>query len=402
MITRMTVENFKALKRVQVDLAPFTVLIGRNDTGKSSFLEAVFALAESIRGELRNSFWSPWSNSELVHGRDAERVISLTAVGTPERRRGTSEQVATYSLDFAFGNQNCSLKRESANVPSIWRGEIETNKNKSQSAASAYRNSKGDSSHEKVARYIANCLPAPAITRWDIEELAQPSRLPPERRLPFDPSGYGLATCIAEMKLGTGGHFDALRADFCKRFPAFTDIIVQRATVTGVERDDRFQKRLGSGGEGYALVLVRKDGVEIPAANASGGALVTLAFLTLIHLREPRKLLLIEEPENGLHPSRLKEIVELLRGMVESRNDCQVILTTHSPLLLDYVQPEEVRVFLRNDQDDVEVHNLANVPGIRERLNYLMLGELVYNEGEQELVKEIKQHATADSGRGHD
>ena len=145
-------------------------------------------------------------------------------------------------------------------------------------------------------------------------------------------------------------------------------------------------------------MLVRTDGVAVPAALASGGTLVTLAFLTLIHLHEPRKLLLIEEPENALHPGRLKEVVQILRRMVSARNDCQVIVTTHSPLLLDHVEPEEVRVFLRNAQQDVEFYDLAKVPDIRERLMFLMLGELVYNEGEEELVKEIREHVTSHSG----
>jgi hypothetical protein len=77
-------------------------------------------------------------------------------------------------------------------------------------------------------------------------------------------------------------------------------------------------------------------------------------------------------------------------------------MTTHSPLLLDYVEPSEVRVFLRDENQDVVAYNVADVPDIRERLKYLMLGELVYNEGEQELVKEIRNHAAAHSGRGAD
>jgi len=168
-----------------------------------------------------------------------------------------------------------------------------------------------------------------------------------------------------------------------------------------VERDPQFQKRQWSQGEGYALCLLRQDGVEIPAGLASGGTLVTLAFLALAHLPEPRKLLLIEEPENVLHPGRLKEIVPMLRELT-SQQGCQVIVTTHSSLLLDFVDPAEVRLFRRNADENVEVYNVADVPDIRERLKYLMLGELVYNEGEQELVKEIQQHAHSHSGRGAD
>jgi AAA15 family ATPase/GTPase len=113
--------------------------------------------------------------------------------------------------------------------------------------------------------------------------------------------------------------------------------------------------------------------------------------------------LLVEEPENGLHPGRLKEIIQVLRKVVQTQEDTQVVLTTHSPLLLDFVEPQEVRVFLRNKEkdNDIEVYNLADVPDIQERLHYLMLGELVYNEGEEELIKEIR-HAHSASGGGAD
>ncbi len=405
MITRMSVENFRALRHVDVDLCPFTVLIGPNDSGKSSFLEAAYAIADSTRNQLQECFWSPWHSHELVYGQDQDTQVGLSvklAVSSQRASGTTAGPLASYAVKLAFNPQSSSLRDERIEVPGVLDGmtQLRSTLGSNQTTVSAWRQGQGGSSQELAAQYVGKCLPAPTLTRWDAEELAQPSRLPANRGYPFDPSGYGLATCIAEMKLGSGGHFEALRKDFCDRFPAYRDIIIHRAHVRGVQRNKRFQKEIGSEGEGYALVLVRADGVQIPAALASGGSLVTLAFLSLIHLHEPRKLLLIEEPENGLHPARLKEVVQILRSMVSSRSDCQVILTTHSPLLLDHVDPEEVRVFQRNDQGDVEVHDLSKVPDIRERLKFLMLGELVYNEGENELVKEIREHASAGAGRG--
>lgn len=407
MITRMKVENFKALRSVEVDLAPFTVLIGPNDTGKTSFLEAVYALAESTRSPLANCFWSPWRGRELVYQQALDIPVRFTADLVKPRSQideiQNLEKRLVYSLGLSFVPPNwCTVLDERIEVV----GEKESIPLKSNGFPhTAVRELFEPVQHPQVdlqnAKKVAECLAPAALARWDVEELAAPSRLPETRSYPIDPSGYGLSTCIAEMKLGRGEQFEDLRRDFCEKFPAFRDIIIHRQTVHAVNRDPHFQKLHGSQGEGYALVLLRKDGVEIPAGLASGGTLVTLAFLTLIHLSEPRKLLLIEEPENALHPGRLKEIVPLLKSVTASR-DCQVILTTHSPLLLDEVDPAEVRVFLRNEQEEVQVYNVADVPDIRERLKYLMLGELVYNEGEQELVKEIQQNARSHSGRGSD
>lgn len=388
----MRVQNFKALRDVTVDLEPFTVLIGPNDTGKSSFLEAVYAISESLYRPLNQCFWSDWDGRELVYGQSPDSLVNLEATLAGEKR-------VKYSIALAFfESRQCRISGEEIDAIDIAKKGEETTRlvrcrSNMENAAMV------DTATKRKLQLILASFESPILARWNLEDLASPSRLPPDRQYPIDPSGYGLATCIAEMKLDEIDRYAQLVESFRQLFPAYRDFRIKRVTTKSIERDVRFQKRIGSQGEGYALFLVREDGVEIPASLASGGTLVALAFLTLTHLREPKKLLLIEEPENGLHPSRLGEVIEVLRKAVHSQPDAQVILTTHSPLLLNYVEPQEVRVFLRNKEkdNDVEVYNLADVPDIKDRLKYMMLGELVYNEGEEELIKEI-QHAHSDSG----
>src|SRR5207248_7457083 len=100
---------------------------------------------------------------------------------------------------------------------------------------------------------VVEGLNSGVLTRWDEEELARPSRLPPSRPIPFDPTGYGLSTCVAELKLGKEDRFNQVRDEFCHLFPLFRNILVKRAEVISQERDDQFRKRPGSQGEGYAL-----------------------------------------------------------------------------------------------------------------------------------------------------
>jgi predicted ATPase len=401
MITQMRVQNFKALRDVTVDLEPFTVLIGPNDSGKSSFLEAVYAISESPRMRLDQCFWSSWTNRELVYNQYQDGLVNFQV-------RFEEQNAIHYSVFLRFpGARSCQIIREFINDEEIG---IRDPRN-SQLCEFHYHPTSIPIPLASNVRYLLRQLNSPTLARWNLEDLASPSRLPPERRLPIDPSGYGLATCIAEMKLDEIDRYQQLVESFLRIFPTYRDFRIKRVNINSIERDDQFRKVISNNGEGFALFLVREDGVEIPASLASGGTLITLAFLTLTHLREPRKLLLIEEPENGLHPSRLGEIIEVLQKAVQSQPDSQVILTTHSPLLLNYVDPKEVRVFLRNKEkdNDVEVFNLAQVPDIKDRIKYMMLGDLVYNEGEEGLVKEIKseliketEHAHSDSGGGAD
>lgn len=399
MITQMTVENFKAIWRVTVELGPFTVLIGPNDSGKSSFLEATYALAESTRSELSRCFLSPWENNELIHLQDDRQVTLAARVGFAPFKHGFPTDLTDamgYCLELNFlATKQCRAASEWCYWLDQARGELKESRN--QSFTSVFDLNRGRSfvtERDLLVQHVRDRLHPPTLARWDVEELAMPSRLPPERKYPFDPSGYGLSAAIAEMKLMRLDNFLAVQNGFCALFPGFKEIItIPRRNVQWVERDEHNQKRHTGNGDGFELALLHQDGYQLSAGLASGGMLMTLAFLTLIHWPKPSKLFLIEEPENGLHPSRLGEVVTMLRTLVKTNPGSQVIMTTHSPLLLDHVEPEEVRVFLRDDTYQVTVHDLAEVPGIKDRLKYMMLGELVYNEGESELIKEIRDHA---------
>ena len=113
------------------------------------------------------------------------------------------------------------------------------------------------------------------------------------------------------------------------------------------------------------------------------------AFLTLAYGKTPG-LLLLEAPENGLHPFLLKLVIDLLRkistGEVGNRKR-QVIVTTHSPLLLNYAKPEEVRIFLRDQERGTQVRSLTDAPDIDKLLKEFAVGELWYLLGEEKLLE---------------
>ena len=84
------------------------------------------------------------------------------------------------------------------------------------------------------------------------------------------------------------------------------------------------------------------NGRTIRAQQASDGAILFLGLLALIYSPEPPKLLLIEEPEKGVYPKRLEEVIRLIRRLQEApsgRPAPQIIMTTHSPYLLDSFHP---------------------------------------------------------------
>lgn len=98
------------------------------------------------------------------------------------------------------------------------------------------------------------------------------------------------------------------------------------------------------------------------AHEVSDGILLFTAILAILHQPNPPKVILLEEPENGIHPRRIIEIYRLITKLAEDK-DVQFFITTHSPILLNQFseEPECVWVFdkvdgitkIQNLQDDI-------------------------------------------------
>ncbi len=115
-----------------------------------------------------------------------------------------------------------------------------------------------------------------------------------------------------------------------------------------------------------------------------------LFFVALAFHPCPPRLILLEEPENGVHPKRLSDVIQLLRRVTKGElgaSAAQVVLTTHSPYLLDLVDlaQDQVLVFRRND-DGSRSAQPADASRLKTFLDEFLLGEVWFNEGEAGLV----------------
>jgi hypothetical protein len=139
------------------------------------------------------------------------------------------------------------------------------------------------------------------------------------------------------------------------------------------------------------LELELEAGLRISADQASTGVRVVLFFVALAYHPDPPKLLLIEEPETGVHPKRLEDIVGLLRDITLGKyggHAAQVVLSTHSPYLLDCVNLEQDQVLVfRRDPDGSRSAEPVDSERLGLFLDEFMLGEVWFNQGEEGLVK---------------
>ncbi len=120
------------------------------------------------------------------------------------------------------------------------------------------------------------------------------------------------------------------------------------------------------------------NGAHVSARSLSDGTLRFTALATALMAPTRPGLLLVEEIENGLHPSRLRLVVEMLLAAAEERG--QIIATTHSPALLAHWprdRHEDVLVVTRSEQDGgTKVVPLPEMPGYDEGLAHRRLDEL--------------------------
>jgi ABC-type uncharacterized transport system ATPase subunit len=177
---------------------------------------------------------------------------------------------------------------------------------------------------------------------------------------------------------GTGlpALFDAL---LVRDLPAYVTLNEQLTSLfPSVRAIQLMNPTPGTKAMGVRLV----DGTVVQADLMSEGLLYYLAYAVLPYL-DPTALLLIEEPENGLHPARIAEVMRVLRAISEKT---QVILATHSPLVINELQPEEVTVVTRSAEHGTRATLMKDTPNFADRSKVYALGELwlSYANGEDE------------------
>lgn len=390
MITRFRVKNYKALRDVELDLTPIHVLIGPNDTGKTSLLEAMRALCRSVDRSLVNSFVGDWQGRQLVwKGEQAKR-------GTVELSATIDDGALAYTLVCTFDET----------ASDVWvHGETLAQKvSEQESVAEGFSGDKGVSS-SLVCRSVSGGFPPKKkrelwkavrenligvrFHRWIPERLAVP--VAPYGQAPFtlETSGFGLALCLSELLRDDWSNFAKLEERFCEIFPEIKRVKLpsRRGFRFAGPEDPSAPFPRTSEADGIGLECQLRSGAIIPSSQLSDGMLLVLAYLTILKSPNPPRILLIEEPENGVHPKMLKEVLSILRDLVKEQDHTQIVMTTHSPYALDLFAPEEVTLCTKGNDGAVNVRRLSESKVVRDQIDAFTLGEIWTAEGDEALAQ---------------
>jgi predicted ATPase len=365
-LSRFGVKDYKCLGDIDLPLTPMHVLIGPNDSGKTSLLEALAAFCASGEEPLAQIFPQPWNARELVRENAADRVLL---------RGEWADRTMTHRLEYGFSvvfpddGNNCQTVDEWIAVD---EERAELNRWSSTTFLQYSRKTPGAASGrsgELLVQLKTALRPAHKYA-LDAKLMAIPAAIDPGRRFRLDPDGFGLATLLDDIVGYDPELFLRLRRDFCDFFPQFKSVRVETESAMG-RQFQRTGLHHSSQQTGKGIHFETRSGKRIRARQASDGAILFLGFLALAYLPESPGLLLIEEPENGVYPKRLGEVIQLLKRMAARTGNVQIpqiIITTHSPYVVSFFEPEEV-TFLGRPSDNpdapVRARPLRDAPHLR-------------------------------------
>ena len=396
-LSRFGVKHYKCLGEIDIPLTPIHVIIGENDAGKTSLLEAMAALHASSEVPLAEIFPQPWQGRELVLHGSSESGVELSgkwSISATEEAPATPAH-AKYGLGINFPSEGaaCTSSKEwlslDGSSPDL------TAVNHPWTVLCRWRRGKQfpDNVANELERMSSIIKPAHKYA-LDAKIMAIPAAIDPRRKFRLDQDGFGLATLLGDIVEYEPELFIQLRARFCEYFEQFKSV---RTESEDAQQRTRHPNGIWQSSQsvGKGIYFETRTGQKVRAQQASDGAILFLGILALAHLPDPPNLLLIEEPENGIYPKRLGEVITMLKELVNRTDGVrfpQIIMTTHSPYVLSFFQPEEV-TFLSRPSDDpdgpVRARPLREAPHIKERLgDDFYLGELWYNLSEEELFGE--------------
>jgi predicted ATPase len=359
--------NFKALRDVEVHLDPFTVLVGPNASGKTSMLEGLSYITKLASVDAARVFQGR-ANIGVIASRGARGTFELGLHGEFRQKEAALSFVLaavedfpfsdSYTLDARWGDRRFSVQRE-LSPPDDVRPPP----------------SLSDLPLHLVVR-------EGTVVTFDRRALTAPSCCDVPTPV-LGPTGEGLAAVLADMAVSRPDELAEVQGSLRASFPGFSRLRLVRARVprqgfTGADGEDAHQVW------GHEVVIDMEGATDIPAHAASEGVLYMLGLLTLLAQSGGQQLLLIDHIEGRLDARAQAELIRRVRAAIAMDARLQVVATTSSPVVLNNVPPESIRVHCMSARGgSVRIKALTEHPDWTLLKNDLKAGELWCEVGEQ-------------------
>lgn len=378
MLEHIELYHFKSHKHTSLELDDSRLhsLVGQNSVGKTSILQAVHYLSRLASSEFKSIFGYERDPSFLATVGEDE--FSVTARGfwgySPKRSWEASYQFTrTVKENKWLPSTSWKVNQTNQTAEGEEPGWDASLKNADEPVPQALR-------YAVFLKLIASNLAQPAYS-----EFVTP-------RVEYD--GSGLAPTLDYLRSEAPEHFQNLQEMLKKIVPGVKKVDVRRAKVMVnrqrlIEVDGKsISYEESQEMAGQEVILNMATGERIPAHSISEGTMLTLGLLTVLMNPKQPNLVLLDDIEQGLHPTAQRELVAILKQIVGDNNNLQIIFSTHSPYIIDELEPSQVHVLSNINTDFTLAQRLDEHPDSEWAKHTLTTGEFWSAEGEEWVGKE--------------
>ncbi|WP_216329002.1 AAA family ATPase [Deinococcus aestuarii] len=325
-LDRLQVQGFKSLHAVDIQLGNLNVLIGANGAGKSNFIALFRLLHEMVEGRFQLSVAQAGGASVFLHAgpEPAERIRLMLAFGpnaytcnwvpTSDDRLIFEREVVFFSGDFADTKRELGSGQRESLLRQVNPGGY------------------------TVESYVYNSLRS-----WHVYHFHDTSDSAAVKRagdinddLELHTDAANLAAFLRRLELKAPSNYQAIRSTVRRVAPFFDDFLLRPTT----HNEDRIRLEWRSFGSSRPFL----------ASQLSDGTLRFICLVTVLLQPKLPDVILIDEPELGLHPYA----IELLAGLMRSVSTrTQLIVSTQSVPLVNQILPEDVIVVDRQGPESV-------------------------------------------------
>lgn len=315
MITKLRLKNWKSFKDSTLYIDPLTILIGVNASGKSNVLDAF--------DFLKKLYTPSYSFADAVND-----------------IRGGKDWI------IRRGNSGCSLEVFVNEDDNEYFAEIKIFKTNDGLQHTISKNFEQIISRNIQNLFVFNPIP---------EKMRGYSPVSSELK----PDGSNIAGVIAALNPEEKEKLEAELTKYVSPLPE-KDIKKIQAVTVGLNNSDAML---------YCFEEWNPD-KAIDARGMSDGTLRFAAIVVALLTAKPHSLLVIEEIDNGLHPSRAKELVKVLKE-ISIKRSVDVLCTTHNPALVNELGGEMIP-FINYVKRDAEGNSVIELLEEKENLAKLM------------------------------
>lgn len=368
MITKIRIKNFKSAGNLILPLSKFNCLVGMNGAGKSTILQGIDFVAQLMAGNVQSWLDSRgWSVQEL---NCKLRKESNVVVGVKYRTKSGQELI--WDASFNRHDLRCSAERIRLDGEIIFALLAQEYRVGGQKQAVSFTYQGSILSQLKDSELPSTVLEfREALKRVRSLELLSPHLLRRRSRSEDNDIGMGgekLSGYLHNVKGEVREHLLKLLKTF---YPNLIDF------------------RVASMRAGWKkLMVIEQFGaqkLETEATHISDGLLRILAVLAQAESDHP--LVLLDEIENGINP----EIIEKLVDVLVNANR-QIIVTTHSPMILNYLEDDaardSVKYIYKNLSGETKARPFFDIPSISKKLDLMGPGEVFVDTNLVRLTQE--------------